>query len=90
MLVAKLKVWSANGIEGDRDVGEMAIVNDGTGTHKEGNYTCTFSWPTPGGRKITRSVRVEKYDRVTFSAWELVRLALEQIAKESKRPGHVW
>jgi hypothetical protein len=65
------------GIEsGVRSLGEMKIVNDGTGGNATGNYNVTLF--NKAGKKW-KTGRVEGFKRREYTAWRLLHLALNAL-----------
>lgn len=83
MIVVKVELHSA--ITGQvKLLGVMCIANDGTGSHKRGNYD---AWVYRKGtetssRDVLRTGRVENYPRISYSIWRLVLRALKSCYPE--------
>ncbi len=82
MIIVTIELQSA--ITGKRSkLGEMNIVNDGTGTTKLGNYSARVmrkgSWNKP-----QRCGWVKNYPRASYSVWRLVMRALKDAFPEEK------
>jgi hypothetical protein len=56
-----------------RLLGQLKIVNDGTGTHERGNYTLALAT----GRRIWRKGVITNYDRITRPIWDIVHTSLD-------------
>lgn len=76
MIVVKLELWPLGSEEHMVPLGAMAIVNDGTGSERRGNYDIGIVGKTP---IYKREARVEDYPRKAYHAWELVRRALNSV-----------
>lgn len=86
MLVVTVELRSA--IDGHREVlGEVVIANDGTGTHRKGNYKAVAvrkgrKQPlglsvSVGSKDVTRQTEVKGYNRISEPVWNLVAKCLK-------------
>lgn len=74
MIILKIELHSA--ITGKvTEIGRAHIINDGTGTHKCGNYDIHVMRKGTTN-KVQRSGRVTDYPRQAYTVWELVRRGL--------------
>lgn len=80
MIVVKIELHSA--ITGKvSEIGRMLIVNDGTGTHKRGNYNVGIM--RRGTIKtVQKRGRVQEYPRLSYTVWELVRRSLMSVLEK--------
>lgn len=70
MVVIKAVLHSA--ITGKEKVlGEVLVINDGTGTKQRGNYNVVFR-----RARSEKRVRVENFPRLSKDIWELLRRGL--------------
>jgi hypothetical protein len=84
MLVVKIELHSA--ITGKiTEIGRANIINNGTGTHKRGNYDVEIMRRGTMD-KVQRRGSVTDYPRLSYTVWELVRRAL--VAGLGKWPTH--
>jgi len=75
MLVIKVELWPFGFEDGKRELEQICIINDETGTNDIGNYEVVHS---SDGSNIPRLVRVEDFDR-KLGALELLRRGLEKL-----------
>lgn len=69
MIRVRVELISAISRDRDRLLGELILVNDGTGSETKGNYDCTFP---------SKTVRVTDYPRKAVSIWNLLYRACKE------------
>ena len=76
MIIVRVELLSAR--TGKRSLlGEMHLVNDGTGDERRGNYTAWLF--RKGTRQLHRKAPVKDYPRLAYPVWVLVKRALEEL-----------
>jgi hypothetical protein len=80
VLVVKLEVWKHGNPSDVEQIGDVRIINEGTGTPERGNYRFEVKysgayWGKPGSWKAGR---VAGYDRKGVSPYHLVLAVLER------------
>lgn len=79
MIVIKVELWPFGSEERAEEIGRMTITNDGTSRNPmRGDYN-TKIMRRGTTDKVQKQGRVENYPRKSYSVWELVRRALNDI-----------
>lgn len=75
MLVVKIEIWPFGNKHKARTLGEMHIVNDGTGTGERGNYRADILPPEWHSYFPDENLHIEVRDwpRTEKSAWYLLK-----------------
>lgn len=73
MLVIRVELWPKGDGRRKKKLGEMRIVNTGTGTHERGNYVAEVDTQR---RAVWQVGEVEGFPRLSRHAWYLVAKAL--------------
>jgi len=87
MLVVKLELWATGDPADVQSLGEIRLINDGTGTPQTGNYDVELahSGRYAGRPGVWKRGRVEGFDRVGPSPYHLLLEALKSALENSGR-----
>lgn len=69
MVVVKIELWPLGDEDFKKSLGEVHIINDGTGTRTRGNYKVNFF--NRAGRYF-KSKKIENHPRQATSTWNLL------------------